>query len=499
MGKRLGIRGKLLSSSGATIVLIVLLELLAQRQSARAGKEIEERVARYHAIHRLRVALSEHRSLSERYLREGQDDVLKQVQEGLIALEVGAEGLEPFSAESLDAYFEVRATRRGIEAYLPLVASAVARRASLLPDYWAPFARAERIATYTDGYLTKLLSLSLKAGEARYREISERSEAMRRLALVGILGAGLSSLAFSFAFANSIAAPIRRLAQASERIAAGELGVKAEEPRSDDEVAVLARGFNAMSANIRSLVEGLKEKAELEGRLHEEEMALVSMGRALREAQFMNLQDQMRPHFLFNALNTIARSALLEGAGATERLAHGLGRLMRYALASGEPFVSLGEELEVIREYLSFQAIRFGNRLTWEIRVEPGLEDRQIPRFTLQPIVENAVRHGIEPRLEGGKVVVTARRRARRVRIMVGDSGIGMEPELLARLRAAAAGRDLKPPAEATTPGEEGPGIGLANMEMRLAYRYGDKARVVLASRQGRGTIIRISLPTGGG
>jgi sensor histidine kinase YesM len=279
-------------------------------------------------------------------------------------------------------------------------------------------------------------------------------------------------------------------------MASGDLDVEPVRVSTGDEVADLARDFNAMSANIRALVEGLKEKAELESLLHEETLERISMGRALREAQFMNLQDQMRPHFLFNALNTISRSALLEGASRTELLATSLGKLMRYSLSEGGAFATVGEELAVLREYLSFQGVRFGDRLAWEIRSEPEAEAVKVPRFILQPIVENAVRHGIEPKVDGGRVIVSARRMGGRVRLVVADSGAGIEAPLLAQIRAAAAGEGARP---AAVPGEGGPGIGMANLEERLAYRYGGRASLAIASRPGRGTVVRICLPAAEG
>jgi sensor histidine kinase YesM len=213
------------------------------------------------------------------------------------------------------------------------------------------------------------------------------------------------------------------------------------------------------------------------------------MGRALREAQFMSLQDQMRPHFLFNALNTISRSALLEEAPSTERLALGLGRLMRYSIGAGGGSVPLREELDVLREYLEFQSIRFGKRLAWRIDADERLGALPIPRFTLQPLVENAVRHGIEPLERGGAVRVRAALRRGRVRIVVADNGAGMGRERAAALRAAG-GDSAEPPL-----GVEGSGLGIANIKLRLALRYGDQARLCVSSAPGRGTVVRISMP----
>jgi two-component system sensor histidine kinase YesM len=489
---RIGIRGKIL---GFALLLVVALEVVAQGAALRAGREFEERLARYHAIQGMRSSVAEARALSERYMRERLPEQLESIEASLAALSEAAGGMVPEAEESREAFFEERAARRGLEAWIPALREALGRRQADDPDAYNSFLKADKVGAYVDGYVGKLLSLAMAYGSERYREIVERSEANRRLAIAVVLGAGTLALGLAALFAASIAAPIRRLAEATERMAAGDLEVEPVIAATGDEVEILARGFNAMSANIRALVEGLKEKAELEGLLHEETLSRVSMGKALREAQLMNLQDQIRPHFLFNALNTISRSALFEDAPKTEKLAGILGKLLRYSLSEGGALVSLGEELAVLREYLSFQVIRFGSRLRWEIRADGEVETLAIPRFTLQPIVENAVRHGIEPKEEGGAVLVSARRRGDKVRLVVADSGVGMRSELLERLRAAAAGILVSQAGGSAAPGDGAAGIGMANLESRLAYRYAEGARLAIASRPGRGTIVRITLP----
>jgi two-component system, sensor histidine kinase YesM len=491
---RPGIRFKLLSFSILAIVLVVSLELIAHAAASSSGREFEYRIDQYHAIHRLRMALSEYRNVAERFINENDRSLLPLIEERAESLASLAKGVEAFGSDSMDARFEARAARRGLEAYLPLAESAVELRRESRPGYYAEFTQAERIAFYADGYLSKLLSLSMEAGQENARDSAARALAVRRFALAGVLAAGLVSLFFSVLFASTISASIRRLAKAARTMASGRLEVEPVIARTGDEIEVLADGFNAMSANIRRLVEGLKEKADLEKRLHEEELSLVSMGRALREAQLMNLQDQVRPHFLFNALNAVSRQARLEGAPVSEGMARSLGRLFRYAIASEGAFAPLDEELGVVSEYLAFQKIRFGERLAWKVEVDQGAGAVLLPRFTLQPVVENAVRHGIEPKIEGGIVRVSARRAGGRVKIRVWDSGVGME-------RGAAAA--LLSPVDGTPPGRRasvdggGTGIGLSNLRSRLAYRYGEGATMSVSSRPGRGTIVSISIPEG--
>ncbi|MFZ4617866.1 MAG: histidine kinase [Rectinemataceae bacterium] len=488
-----GIRGRILGFYGATLLAVVALELFSWNSAVNSAREYESRLARYYAIQGLRSSIAETRARGEQFMRERLPEQASAI--GLLLDDIGGAvgNLEALPDEAL---FEERAALRGIEAWIPGLREALAGRARGELSAYQVYLRADRTAAFVDGYLGKLLSLSMAAGTARYRDVVAVNAENRRLSLALIVGGGSLALAFAALFASSISAPIRRLAEAADRMARGDLAVGEVSATGSDEVAVLTRGFNSMSASIKAMVADLREKAELERLLHEENLERLEMGKALREAQFMHLQDRIRPHFLFNALNTIARSALLEEATETEALARSLGKLLRYSLAEGGAMVSLGEELDTLREYLSFQCIRFGARLRWRVSSGEGMEGIELPRLSLQPIVENAVRHGVEPKVEGGSVYVSARISGDRARLSVADTGVGMPAEILAELRRAAAGVASFP--ADPEPGAGRPGIGMANLEARLAYRYGGAARLAISSRPGRGTVVRISLPLRG-
>lgn len=498
--RRPSLRGKILLFYGATLASVIALELLAQNAAAGAGSRYQHLLERYHAIQGTRTALADFRSLAERYMRERMPDQKLALDAALDDMLIQAAGIPALADEGSDAYFDARAAQRGFAAWIPAARKALDLRAGGRGDAYAAYLEADSTAGYIDAYLGRVLSLSLAEGAADYKEQSRASAEYRRLALWGIIGAGALAFIFAWLFATSVSAPIRRLAHSVELIASGKLDVESVVARSGDEVEVLANGFNAMAASIRSMVEGLEEKAALARLLHEETLSRALMGKALREAQFLNLQDRLRPHFLFNALNTIARSAMFEEAGETERLALSLGRLMRYALAEDHGFATVGEELASLREYLSFQEIRFGPRLRWRIEEGPGVSGAAVPRLTLQPIVENAVRHGIEADEEGGTVLVSAKTRGGRIRLLVADSGAGMGVEALARLRMAMAGE--LPPVDAeggAALSERRGGIGMANLASRLEFRYPGEARISVVSRAGKGTIVKITIPDSGG
>jgi sensor histidine kinase YesM len=405
------------------------------------------------------------------------------------------DSLASLEEESQEAGFEVRATGYGLDALLPLVSRTYSLRLAGRSEYYAEFVRAQRIAGYVDSYLSRLLSILMRDGELGFKKMTSANQAARDAILIGMIFAGLFLFGYVYVVANSITRPIRILAKASEKLARGELEVQPIELRSRDEVSVLADRFYAMSANIRAYIEGLKEKADLEAKLHQEERSLLAMEKALREAQLMNLQDQMRPHFLFNALNSIARTALLEGAQTTEGLTISLARLLRSTMKKGGFLIPLAEEIDIAKEYLSFQKVRFGARLEWKVACDPLLSQLKVPRFLLQPLVENAVRHGVEPKEEGTRVLVDIRKHRDELRIRVMDSGAGMDISTLGSLREQI--KESIPQNEKA--GQTEPkGIGVVNLARRIFMLYGSSARLTLYSRKGRGTLVVLVLPAGG-
>ncbi|MEO8704244.1 MAG: histidine kinase [Kofleriaceae bacterium] len=167
------------------------------------------------------------------------------------------------------------------------------------------------------------------------------------------------------------------------------------------------------------VVQSLRTRAEaIERRLTEQRQAALS-------AQLEAIQARTNPHFMFNAMNTIA-SLVKDDPKLAEQTIERLADVLRYALQSARlEAVTLGEELAMIRDYLEIQHARFGDRLRYTIEVEPGLDLVRVPPLLVQPLIENAVLHGVGERQEGGSIALVARRRADRIEISVDDDGPG--------------------------------------------------------------------------
>ena len=245
-------------------------------------------------------------------------------------------------------------------------------------------------------------------------------------------------------------------------------------------------------------------------RRSEAETALVArhaeLERSARDAQLAALRAQMDPHFLFNTLNSVAASVPPE-QGATRDLVARLAGLVRYTLAAARrDRVLLREELDFVRDYLALEQERMGDRLRVEIDADPDALDAAVPPMIVQPLVENAVRHGLAPAVEGGVLRVEARRVGDAVHVLVRDDGVGPGAPVAHLLRPA-------PPATeggAETPAGVGPappggvglitpaGVGLSNTDARLRALFGDGLALDVPGSgdgQARGFEVRFAVP----
>lgn len=278
--------------------------------------------------------------------------------------------------------------------------------------------------------------------------------------LAGVLGATL--------VVGRLTRPLRQLRSAMQRIEArGDFNTRVRVD-SEDEVGQLAHSFNAMVDEIRRLVDDV-----LRAQIHE------------REAELRALQSQINPHFLYNTLESINMLALSHGDREISRMVTALGRLLRHTIQAGDALITLREELEYVNYYLVVQRMRYGDRITIGVEVDDALLAYLVPKLTIQPIVENALYHGLEPQRGAGRVVVRGRRDGDDLEITVEDDGVGMDAETLAAVRARLQ--------QAASRGSRS--VGLANVHHRLQLYCGAAYGLAVASEPGAGTRVTIRLP----
>jgi two-component system, LytTR family, sensor kinase len=204
----------------------------------------------------------------------------------------------------------------------------------------------------------------------------------------------------------------------------------------------------------------------------EREVQLARLSEQLADARFIALQAQVNPHFLFNTLNTIAVLVRDDDRDAAVQIVEQLSEVLRTTLSSHRSNeVTLGEELELVRQYVAIEQAR-SDRLRPEFRIDPSLLAAMIPSFALQHLVENAIRHGIAKEPDAGQLIIAARRDGEVLEITVTDDGPGIDPEM-------------------SLP----KGHGIENTRERLDALYGDKASLVVVRRAEGGTIATLRVP----
>jgi len=213
------------------------------------------------------------------------------------------------------------------------------------------------------------------------------------------------------------------------------------------------------------------------------QIKLEEQERLLLQARMAALQNQINPHFLFNTLNSISSLVRFDPDTAREMILK-LATILRRLLHSADSFVSLREEVEFIDNYLDIEVVRFGrDKLKVVKDLDPASLEAMVPSMLLQPLVENCIKHGLSPKVEGGSITLRSRLIKSRLVVEVEDDGVGM----------GSAQEFVREHEQADDLG--GMGIGMANVAERLKVLYGDAAKMMIESREGGGTVIRLRLP----
>lgn len=299
----------------------------------------------------------------------------------------------------------------------------------------------------------------------------------------------LVSFSFVGYLTRTILTPIEKLASASRSISQGQLEETDIQVSNRDELGELVDSFNRMKHATKKNIQTLEENHRLAEQLHKEEMDRAEMEKRLETTRMDLLQSQIKPHFLFNTLNTISGMAELEDAEKTDSMIRSLSRLFRYNLHTTDQFVSFSQELEVARDYLYLQRMRFGDRVQYELPDPTAPESAafgstMVPVFLLQPLVENAVIHGIAKKEQGGKITISTEQTDDAFHIQVSDTGVGMDPDTLQGLMSALRGE----------PSDVRVGIGIGNLYKRLETLYGPGS-MQISSTAGEGTQVNITIP----
>lgn len=287
---------------------------------------------------------------------------------------------------------------------------------------------------------------------------------------------------------RTITEPLRLLARSANEVATGNFEITLEETGSHDEVGVVTHAFIKMVHSLREYIVRTKESMEKEQKMKERELLMETH---LKDAQLKYLQAQINPHFLFNSLNAGAQLAMMEDAEKTSIFIEKMADFFRYNVRKTEEASTLGEEIEAVDNYVYILNVRFAGDIHFEKEIAPGFEEVRLPSMILQPIVENAVNHGIRNVEWEGRIwlkVSCETEDGHRLVISVSDNGQGMTQE---RIREVLERRVR----EKDQAGDSN-GIGMDNVIHRLELFFGKKDLLQIYSEgPDLGTEIRIEIP----
>lgn len=389
------------------------------------------------------------------------------------------------SRDSADEWYMIHAIRNSVESMCLEYDQALSSLASPGTGLGAylNYYQGKKISKYIPGYINEymniIISENAKAGSL-LAEKAEKADWMTK----SLLGASaVLGLFFSGLFTAIITKPLRRLSEAARLMSNENFNIEDVPVLCEDEIGILTRTFNEMKNDVHWAIETLREKEELSAKFHDEELKNIRMEELLKEAQYLALQSQINPHFLFNTLNVISRAAVHEDSIVTTTLIRNLADLFRYNLNHLDNFTTLKEELDIVEKYIYIQKHRFRERIRYRVTGRTDCRDAQVPSMLLQPLVENSIIHGIESLEYGGNICVNLALRGGLLCIRVCDDGVGMGKDILRRIHSG----DITKHTGHTT------AIGLSNIIKRIELIPEGKVCIMSSGR--RGTIVQILIP----
>ena len=310
----------------------------------------------------------------------------------------------------------------------------------------------------SSGWLVNLFTPEWEAMESIYR--TEMVLFAVILMLIAVL------LIFTTYFARHLIQPISEMQVLMKEVRHENFDIHANEDR-EDELGSLAKSFNAMASRIKHLI-----KEDYQNKL------------LIQETEYKYLRAQINPHFLYNTLDSISWLAAMNGSKDVSRMAVALGRILRWSISNKRSLVMLCEDMEIIRDYLVIQRMRYGESLEYEINIGPEEREMLIPKMILQPLVENALVHGLESK-DGAKLLrIEAVHHGNVLQICIEDNGLGISEDKLTEIYGNLQGD-----------ASEQQSIGLYNVDRRIKMLYGSEYGLRVKSKLNEGTQITVELP----
>ena len=414
------------------------------------------------------------------------------------------------------------------ESFLSITDETVqAKRGRNVERYKESYEQETLLYQYINHHIYELNSMQFEQNSENYTLLLSVMRVLEAFSLIVIVVIFLLAIIIMIMIIRAMISPLVSLSDAARQVADGHFDVEVPKVNTNDEIGIVNRTFNQMLESIRAYIVRTRTSLETQARMKERELTMETR---LKEAQLKFLQAQINPHFMFNSLNAGAQLAMMEDADATSVFLEKMADFFRYnvKMSAGDirsGNTTLAEEIEMVDSYIYILNVRFAGDITYEKEIEDGIGDISMPGMILQPLVENAINHGIRDMLDQGVITLRAEEADGFVQVMVSDNGIGMTKEQIEAVlggskedkedkagkadKADADTQEEQPgaapdgsapdgsaKAEQVTKESDSTGIGLMNVISRLQLFYDRDDLVSIYSEGiGHGTEVTVLLP----
>ncbi|MBO4533470.1 MAG: histidine kinase [Treponema sp.] len=377
------------------------------------------------------------------------------------------ENLQEFPSRN-DVYHKEYIVHQLTESFLYYSNMAIsARRANDEEELGVAYKYAMDSYNYLVNQILELNNMRLQQNANRYDENQNRIRITNTLSVVFFLIFSVLIFFVLYFTITSIMEPLADLSEVSNKVSQGDFDIPLFNSKSTDEIGNLCRAFDKMIISIREYIDTIWEKARTEAELKEKEIEMQTL---YTDAQLRALQNQINPHFLFNTLNTGAQLAMMENADKTCYFIEQVADFFRYNIQQQSRTVSIDEELGLIDNFVYIMKVRFGNRLEFTKDIPKGEFPQAIPSMTLQPLVENCIKHGLKN--TKGKVLLKLEIEESFIVISVSDNGEGMPDKTKEAVFAAVASGTTRLAPEVLDDNSTHNGTGLISVFMRLQLQF---------------------------
>ena len=358
-----------------------------------------------------------------------------------------------------------------------------AKRGMNVEAYRQNYEKAMELYNFIYNDLAELNELLFQNNARSYETLQQAINYMEVASAILIIVIMVIGITVVVSTTRGIVAPLTQLSEAATRVGAGNLQQRIPETEAQDEVSIVTRAFNAMLDSLNLYIDKVREGAEKEQQMKEQELLMENH---LKEAQLRFLQAQINPHFLFNSLNAGVQLAEMEDDEKTAVFLGKMADFFRYNVKKGTEDARIEEELSIVENYIYILNVRFAGEIIFTKEVDEGALNFRMPSMILQPLVENAVNHGIRDMIGEGWIRLTIQNDPDRVKIVIEDNGKGMDALQIQKIMERVE----------TIHEDDSTGIGLDNVISRLSLYYDDVNVVEIVSPgENQGTKVILRLP----